>query len=273
MNVADIVQRSDIVLKKYEKYLVEKDTKKEHKSQDPFLDEYANLLERVNELNLKADEISNEKNRALKATLNAELRRAKGVLLEEVPKLEKLMKKGKHVTAEVMDDRAAKVKQIREAIDGIPDGVHGPRKPIKPGSGLSPTKGKNVVNLAVTNVDSRAFTNENHYKHSAETSAFRQEYELAAKKQDMALDNIEKGLSTLKGIGEAMGETLQTQDVLLDEIDTKMDKVTKELRTNNMKLKGLVTQMRSSRNFCIDLTLICIILGIALYIYNVVQKK
>lgn len=38
----------------------------------------------------------------------------------------------------------------------------------------------------------------------------------------MHLDNIEKGLSTLKGIGEAMGETLKTQDVLIDQIDTKV---------------------------------------------------
>lgn len=47
---------------------------------------------------------------------------------------------------------------------------------------------------------------------------------MAKKKQDLHLDNIEKGLSTLKGIGEAMGETLKTQDVLIDTIDTKVSK-------------------------------------------------
>lgn len=45
---------------------------------------------------------------------------------------------------------------------------------------------------------------------------------MAKRKQDLHLDNIEKGLSTLKGIGEAMGETLKTQDVLIDTIDTKV---------------------------------------------------
>lgn len=45
---------------------------------------------------------------------------------------------------------------------------------------------------------------------------------MAKKKQDLHLDNIEKGLSTLKGIGEAMGETLKTQDVLIDTIDSKV---------------------------------------------------
>ena len=51
-----------------------------------------------------------------------------------------------------------------------------------------------------------------------------QDWQVAKKKQDLHLDNIEKGLSTLKGIGEAMGETLKTQDVLIDTIDTKVSK-------------------------------------------------
>ena len=41
-------------------------------------------------------------------------------------------------------------------------------------------------------------------------------------RQDKALDNIEKGLVQLKGIGEAMGENLSQQDVLLAEIDQKV---------------------------------------------------
>lgn len=49
-----------------------------------------------------------------------------------------------------------------------------------------------------------------------------QDWQIAKRKQDQHLDNIEKGLSTLKGIGEAMGETLKTQDVLIDTIDTKV---------------------------------------------------
>ncbi len=49
-----------------------------------------------------------------------------------------------------------------------------------------------------------------------------QEWEDAKRKQDKALDNIEKGIGTLKGIGEAMGESLNQQDVVLDTIDEKV---------------------------------------------------
>jgi len=48
-----------------------------------------------------------------------------------------------------------------------------------------------------------------------------QEWEVAKIRQDKALDNIEKGLGVLKGLGEAMGENLGQQDVLLSEIDSK----------------------------------------------------
>lgn len=47
-------------------------------------------------------------------------------------------------------------------------------------------------------------------------------------------------------IGGAMGETLKQHDVLIDAIDEKMDSVTKDLTTNNMKLKGMVTKVRGS---------------------------
>lgn len=59
-----------------------------------------------------------------------------------------------------------------------------------------------------------------------------QDWQIAKRKQDQHLDNIEKGLSTLKGIGEAMGETLKTQDVLIDTIDTKVHPTLPDLMVN-----------------------------------------
>ena len=52
----------------------------------------------------------------------------------------------------------------------------------------------------------------------------------------------------------------------------QMDKAVKDLKTNNLKLKGLVTSMRSGRNFCIDVTLICVLLGIGLYLFTMFKS-
>lgn len=49
-----------------------------------------------------------------------------------------------------------------------------------------------------------------------------QDWESAKVRQDKALDNIEKGLGVLKGLGQAMGDNLNQQDVLLTEIDSKV---------------------------------------------------
>lgn len=62
-----------------------------------------------------------------------------------------------------------------------------------------------------------------YFWHDCEHLTGVQDWQVAKRKQDQHLDNIEKGLTTLKGIGEAMGETLKTQDVLIDTIDSKVN--------------------------------------------------
>lgn len=70
---------------------------------------------------------------------------------------------------------------------------------------------------------------------------------MAKRKQDLHLDNIEKGLSTLKGIGEAMGETLKTQDVLIDTIDTKVG--------INCSTSSVLVHMHSDLCICVVINL------------------
>ena len=66
----------------------------------------------------------------------------------------------------------------------------------------------------------------------------------------------------------AMGDEVNRHDAVIDEIETKMDVVTREIQSNNMKLQVVLTKVRSSRKFFIDLILICILLAVGLYIYN-----
>lgn len=41
-----------------------------------------------------------------------------------------------------------------------------------------------------------------------------------------------------------MGEEIQRHDVIIDEVNAKMDTITSDLKTNNMRLKGLITKVR-----------------------------
>ena len=109
-------------------------------------------------------------------------------------------------------------------------------------------------------------------EHSDASRAFRQEFEEAKARQDEGLDDISKGLNILKQLGGEMGEEVDRQQPMVDAIDNKLDNVNLEMRTANGKLKHIITSMRSTRHMCIDIILICIILGIGLYLYKTLTK-
>ena len=109
-------------------------------------------------------------------------------------------------------------------------------------------------------------------EHSAESTAFRQEYLASKVKQDVGLDQISKGLRTLKDLGHAMSDELKKQDPLMDNIDSKTSDATAELRTANTKLKKLLLEMRQPHKLCLDLILVAILLGIGSFIFSMVKS-
>lgn len=70
-----------------------------------------------------------------------------------------------------------------------------------------------------------------------------QEWEYAKKRQDAQLDRIEKGVGTLGDMAKSMQEELDKQNPIIDDIDTQLNRVTNQLKSNNAKLKGLLTQV------------------------------
>jgi SYP7 family syntaxin len=66
-------------------------------------------------------------------------------------------------------------------------------------------------------------------------------------------------------------QELNKQMPLIDEVDTKVDKAAADLKNTNVKLKETLIKMRSNRNFCVDIILIVIILGIGGYLYTLLR--
>lgn len=71
-----------------------------------------------------------------------------------------------------------------------------------------------------------------------------QEWEYAKVRQDAQLERIERGIGTLGDMARGMQEELDKQNPVVDDIDTQLSKVTGQLKTNNAKLTGLITQVR-----------------------------
>eukprot|EP00249_Psilotum_nudum_P007000 c20233_g1_i1 orf=404-1216(-) len=270
MSVIDILTRVDGICKKYEKYDLEKQKELQISGNDSFLKLYAAFAAEVDACAQKADDASIEKNRAVVATLNAEIRRAKVELRNELPKLEKLAhRKVKGLTKDELAARPDLVLALSAKIEAIPDGA---TMGAKKAGAWGGTATGNRMEIKIDSVNPDDIMRPEQYEHTEESKGFRQEYEMRKAKQDQGLETISEGLMTLKNMAEDINEELDRQVPLMDEIDTKVEKATSELRNTNVRLKDTVTKLRSSRNFCIDIILLCVILGIAAYLYNVLKK-
>ncbi|KAL6566708.1 Syntaxin-71 [Orobanche minor] len=263
MSVIDILFRLDDICSKYEKYDVEKQRSLNASSDDAFAHLYASFESQMEAILRKSELAAVETNRATVVALNAEVRRTKARLMDEVPKLQKLaQKKVKNLSREEMEARSDLVLTLPDRIQAIPDGTRGALKQTQ-GWGAS---NKNIkFDSADGNFDNTFF------EHSEEASQFKQEYEMRKLKQDQGLEVISEGLDTLKNLAKDMNEELDRQVPLIDEMDAKVDTASVDLRRNNVRLKETLTKVRSTQNFCIDIVLVCILLGIALYLYKILS--
>ncbi|KAJ7536066.1 hypothetical protein O6H91_12G055400 [Diphasiastrum complanatum] len=269
MSVIDILTRVDALCQKYERYDLEKQRDQSSSTGDAFFKLYT-VVERDIEAALeKANSAQEESNRAVVATLNAEVRRTKASLRGEIPKLQKLaVKKVKGVSKEELAARPDLVVALTEKIEAIPDGTNMGNRRTSAWGGKA---ANNRTEIKIDSVSPDDFMQPEHHQHSEQSNAFRQEYEMRRTKQDQGLDVISEGLSTLKNMANDINEEMDRQVPLMDEIDTKVDKATSDLKSTNVRLKETVTKLRSSRNFCIDIILLAIILGIAGYLYNTLK--
>ncbi|KAH7290880.1 hypothetical protein KP509_30G067500 [Ceratopteris richardii] len=270
MSVIDILTRVETLCQKYDKYDVDKQHDQQVSGNDAFVKLYTVFEKEIAACEQKSSEAAVEKNRAAVATLNAELRRTKGELRNEFPKLEKLaQRKVKGVSQDDLTARPDLVVGLVERLNAIPDGVTmGAEKPSFWGGKAAGSR----MDIKIDDPNQDDLMRPGYFQQTQESSQFRQEFEMRRRKQDEGLETISEGLATLKSLAQDINEEMDRQDPLLDEIDEKADKLTADLKNTNVRLKDTVLKMRSSRNFCIDIILLCIILGIAAYLYNVLKK-
>ncbi|KAK4772965.1 hypothetical protein SAY87_027984 [Trapa incisa] len=101
MSVIDILTRVDAICKKYDRYDMEKQKESNVSGEDAFARLYTVVEADILDAQQKAEAAGKEKGKASAVAMNAEIRRTKARLIEEVPKLQRLaMKKVKGLSSE-----------------------------------------------------------------------------------------------------------------------------------------------------------------------------
>ncbi len=271
MSLVDVLHRCDTILDKYGKYDEVKKEKAET-SKDPFAVLCGQIKTDIGALKQKAEDIEGLTNRAASASLHAELRRGKNSLLTiEIPRLDKLgSKRIKGMKREDLLHRQTQIKELIEEIKSIPDGIGSNMKKFHMQQSQAA-----LSSLQLTHIKLEDFTDGKYegrsYEQTEQSRAFREEYEMRKTKQDKQLDVIERGLSELHSIGMDISSELDRQQPLFNEMEAKVDTSRQTVSSQNNRMKEVLVKIRSSRNFCVDLVLISILLGVGAYIYSMVK--
>jgi SYP7 family syntaxin len=89
---------------------------------------------------------------------------------------------------------------------------------------------------------------------------------------DKHLDDISQSVGVLKEMATEMGKEAEQQGIMLDNLDKKVDDVNDQLENLNTRMRKALENIRKGDRFIVDIILLCILLGIAGYIYSMFKK-
>lgn len=91
--------------------------------------------------------------------------------------------------------------------------------------------------------------------------------------QNEALRNIGKGVKDLKQDAKEIGKEIANVGKEISKTSKDADKTEARLEKANESLKDMLEKIRGSDKICVDIVLICVLLGLAAVLYNLIKSK
>jgi t-SNARE complex subunit (syntaxin) len=92
-------------------------------------------------------------------------------------------------------------------------------------------------------------------------------------KMDQELDKIHKQVAITKEIAIQMEKESQVQQCMLENTENRTEKVVNNIENLNVRMKKALHNIRPPQKFCIDIILLILILGIVVYIGNIITTN
>ena len=99
------------------------------------------------------------------------------------------------------------------------------------------------------------------------------EWDKRKKIQDEKLDEIGRGIKELKNEAIKAGEGIKGVGIKVEGIGGHIDKTGKTIKTQNERVKELITKIRSSDKICCDILLILLLCGLICVLYSIIKHK
>mmetsp|Transcript_5044 Transcript_5044/g.13694 ORF Transcript_5044/g.13694 Transcript_5044/m.13694 type:complete len:226 (+) Transcript_5044:233-910(+) len=92
--------------------------------------------------------------------------------------------------------------------------------------------------------------------------------ELLMRRQDESLDDIELHVNRIGRMGRAIGEELEGQGGLLDELDQDMDTTQSRLKATQKKMQDVIRKSGGNKQFCLLIFLIVVLAVLLVLAFN-----
>ncbi len=99
------------------------------------------------------------------------------------------------------------------------------------------------------------------------------EWKSEIKKQDEVLLDVGKDIKKLKINAKEIGKSIDLNEKMIKKTQSHADKTDVELKRSNKQLKEILEKVGGPANFCVDVVLVCVCLGLCAVLYNIIKSR